>query len=224
MFVIHQVIVWWVVTLSAPLMGTWTMNILRSLGLRDFAEGHQRYLNGPPCFWAYIATGVVLGFLLARSLRDASMVWVWTIPCALMVYAVVAVPTLIPQFVSPEYRAGVGQSRFFHYFGWGCDLGNYCLDQTSITRPFYVSLVYSFASLIALKLTASSDESHGHKWATIVIGALFVLAGIWDCILAVRLSGWNWMFLIFDGVPAAMGLFLILLALLDYSQNSSVTA
>jgi hypothetical protein len=140
MFVAHQVIVLWVVILSAPILTASFLNFTRLFGWKHVRSAYSWILNGTPYFPAHIALGLLLGWLLARSLRDRSMLWVWTLPTFAMGYALAAVPTLAPRLVLSGFQAGVGQSRWFHYFGSGCHLGNYCLDQTSFTRPFLASL------------------------------------------------------------------------------------
>jgi hypothetical protein len=213
MFVVHQMIALWVVIVSAGILTASVLNFLGLLGWHHPRSAYGWLLSANPYFPVQIALALLLGWLLGRSLRDRSMTWVWLFPPVSLGYALVMIPTLIPQFVRPAFQAGIGQSRLSHYFGWGCQSGNYCLDQNSFTRPFYASVAYSLAALIALKtLTRSRRSAIAHYWMVLVAGMLFVAASISDSIQSVRAGGWHWHYLYLEGTPAAMGMYLILLA------------
>jgi hypothetical protein len=214
MFVVHQVIALWVVVVSAPTLTASALNFLRMFGRPQHpTTAYSWLLSGNPYFPAQIALGLLLGWLLGRSLADKSMTWVWVFPAVLLGYALIAVPTVIPRFVLPAFQAGVGQSRWVHYFGWGCQVGNYCLDQTSFTRPFYASLAYSVAALAALKSHAPSrGGAIAQCWILIILGTLFVCAEAYDVLQSVRIGRWDWRYLwIGGGIPTLMGVYLILL-------------
>jgi hypothetical protein len=213
MFIAHQVIVLWVVIVSAGILTASAVNFLHLFGWQHPINTYRWILNGTPYFPAHVLLGLLLGWLLARSLEDRTMIWVWVLPSALMVYALVAIPTLAPRFVLPGFQAGVGQTPWVHYFGRNCQLGNYCIDQTSFTRPFYVSIAYSVAALIALKTLKQSRRSAIIQyWMVLIVGILFVVAVIYDSVQSFRLGGWHWQYLQYEGTPAAMGMYLILLA------------
>jgi hypothetical protein len=224
MFAIHQVIVLWVIVLSAPIIAAQVFNLLRLLGWQRAGSAYHWLVSGNPYFPASVVIALLLGWLLGRSFRDPSMQWIWVVPSAVMLYVLTSIPTLIPNLVRPEFQARVGQSPFLHYFGWNCGLGNYCLDQTSITRPFYTSVAYSLAAMLALKTTRNrSGNTAIHRLTVVLVGALFVMAAVYDCILSVSIGGWNWMYLSVSGVPTAMGLFLILLAVRLRQEGLAVT-
>jgi len=213
MFVVHQVFVLWVVVVSIPILTASALNLLRVFGWQHARSAYSWVLNGTPYFPAHIALALLLGWLLARSLQDRSMLWVWLLPSLTMAYALVAIPTLTPQLVLSGFQAGFGQSPWFHYFGRGCQLGNYCIDQTSFTRPFYASLAYSLAALIALKaFTRSRRNAIVQYWMVLIVGIIFLVAAIYDSVQSIRLAGWRWQYLSIEGTPAAMGIYLILLA------------
>ncbi len=214
MFVVHQVIVSWVVVVSAPILTASVLNFMHLFGWQHVRSVYSWVLIGTPFFPAHVVLGLLLGSLLARSLHERSMLWVWLFPSVAMIYALIAIPTLTPRLVMSGSYAGVVQSRWSHYFGWGCQLGNYCLDQTSFTRPFYASLAYSLAAFVALKTFAWSRRSAlVQYWMVLIVGVIFLVAAIYDTFQSVRLAGWYWQYLPIEGTVAAMGIYLILLAL-----------
>jgi hypothetical protein len=73
------------------------------------------------------------------------MVWVWILPAVLLTYVVAEVRT-----ITPDLTSVLGQSAnpFSHYFGWGCQPKNRCLDQILITLPFYSAIAYSLGGWI----------------------------------------------------------------------------
>jgi hypothetical protein len=220
MFVVHQVIVLWVVVVSTPILTASALNFMHLFGWQRVRSAYYWVLIGTPYFPAHIALGLVLGWLFARSLRDRAMLWVWLFPSFAMGYALVAIPTLTPRLVMSGFQAGVVQSRWSHYFGWGCQLGDYCLDQTSFTRPFYASLAYSLAALVALKtLTRSRRSAIIQYWMVLITGILFLVAATYDSFQSVRPTGWHWQYLSFEGTVAAMGIYLILLAVSTSGQS-----
>ena len=173
MFVMHQVIVLWVIIVSAGILTASALNFMHLFGWQHVSSAYHWILNGTPYFPAHVALGLALGWLLARTLRDRTMLWVWVLPSVLM---------------------------------------GYCVDQTSFTRPFYASLAYSLGALIALKDFARTHRApRTQYWLLLIAGMLFLLAAIYDAVQSVRV-GWHWQYLPLEGTPAAMGLYLILLA------------
>jgi hypothetical protein len=164
MFAMHQVIVFWVVIASAGILAASIFNVLQLFGWLNAKASFNWLFHGIDYFPAFTMLALALGWLLGRSLRDPSMFWVWTFPTLLLVHALVEIPTITPQLVSPAFQAGVGQSRFFHYFGWGCRLGNYCLDQSCFTRPFYAGVAYSLAALAAMKTFKPPPTTPGSRF------------------------------------------------------------
>jgi hypothetical protein len=146
-FIMHRVIALWVVIESASVLAASIFNVLQLFGSLHARTAYHWLFGGNLYFPAHAALALLLGWLLGRCLQDPSMIWVWTFPTLLLGYALAVIPTAIPQLVTPAFQAGVGQSRWVHYFGWGCHLGNYCLDQSSFTRPFYAGVAYSPGSL-----------------------------------------------------------------------------
>jgi hypothetical protein len=105
-------------------------------------------LTETPYFPAQIALGFWSGWFLGKRFRHRSMTYVWVLPLLVLGYAMVAIPTLSPEFTSVLTHQ---QSPFSHYFGWGCQPKNGCIDQLVTTMPFYAAASYSLGALLALK-------------------------------------------------------------------------
>ena len=222
MFVVHQVIVLWVVAVSAPILTASSINFLRLFGWQDARGAYDWILKANPYFPAHIALALLLGWMLGRSLLDRSMLWVWVFPTLLLGYALIAIPTLIPRIVPSAFQAGIGQSRLAHYFGWGCQYGDYCLDQSSFTRPFYASIAYSLTSLIAIKTWSRARRGASIQFLMLlVVGTLFLIAAVCDLVQSVRIGGWRWAYLPLEGTVAGMGMYLMLLAFGTQEKNQS---
>jgi hypothetical protein len=52
-----------------------------------------------------------------------------------------------------------------------------------------------------------------------VVGVIFLVAAMYDSVQSVRLGGWNWQYVTYEGTPAAMGIYLILLAFSTPNQR-----
>jgi hypothetical protein len=211
MFVVYQVIASWAVIASVPTLTASAVNVLRLFGWRNYRSAYTWLISGNPYFPIHIVLGLLLGWLLARSLRDRSMLWVWLLPSILLGYAFVAIPTLTPSHIPFELQAGNGQSRLYHYFGWGCQFVNGCVDQSAFTRPFYASVAYSIGAWLALKTSMHFRCSRIQFWMLLGTGIVFLVATILDSVNWLK-NGWNWMVFVHEATPGSMGLFLMLLA------------
>lgn len=224
-FVIHQVLALWVVTVSAPVITAQVFNVLRLAGWTGADAAYAWAMQGNPWFPAYVCLALFLGWLLCGFLRNRSMLWIWVLPTFFIAYALLAIPTGTPRIVPPEFQAGVGQSRFVHYFGWGCAAGNYCLDQSTFTRLFLIGGSYSLGALLVLKTPFHfSRRSKLYPWIGIIAGTLVLSATSRDFIMTLGIIGWHRSLLIFEGVPAATGLFLILLSITRMRFRATATA
>src|SRR5262249_21927420 len=135
-----------------------------------------------------IVFGLILGWLLGRTLRHRSILWVWAIPFAILCYSVATATVVMPTsvFVSP----GAGQSRFSHYFGWGCRPADRCLDQLLITMPFYSSLAYSLGAALARKTPGYANPKDKRRYlAAAIAGAIVLAAFLIDLAISVLQSG-----------------------------------
>jgi hypothetical protein len=165
-------------------------------------------LSENPYFPVQIIFALILGWLLGRSLHHWSMVWVWVLPLAVLCYSVATARVLIPTSVLAS--PGVGQSRFSHYFGWGCRPVDGCLDQLLITMPFYSSLAYSLGATLARKtLGYAYSESKRHFRAVSAAGIIVLAASVIDLAISTQRSGWHNLYLLLAVTPTGLGVFLL---------------
>lgn len=200
--------------MSAGVVTGLALNLMMLFG-KTYPRGYVSWiLSGRPYFPVQITLGILLGWVFGRHLWHRSMIWVWILPFAYLCYAVIAIPTLTPGSLAPEFQAGVGQSRFSHYFGWGCGPWNRCIDQAAVTVPFYVAAVYSIGGLLARKLSARLHSiANAENGAIFMLGLWFLLGAGCDFYFSAR-SRWNWMLLPLASVPAGIGAYLMLLAVI----------
>jgi hypothetical protein len=153
LFVVHQFVGTWGIAIFAYYLGSSIFEILNLIGRPLSVRSLQWILTETPFFPVQITLGVYFGWVLARRFRHRSMLWVWILPALILCYAVIAVPTLSPQETSVLVQKS---GRLSHYFGWGCQPKDRCLDQLLITMPFYVATAYS----IGARLAFISAEPH----------------------------------------------------------------
>jgi hypothetical protein len=142
-------------------VGTWGIGFLAAFGLFSLFDAVPNFaswkpplrfvhwvLTENPFYPVQIVTGLYFGWLLGRRFHHRSMLWIWILPLAILIYAFAATPTVSP-WASILIRPDTVQSRLSYYFGWGCQPRARCLDQLLITMPFYASVAYSFGALLA---------------------------------------------------------------------------
>jgi hypothetical protein len=142
-------------------VGTWGIAFLAAFGLFSLFDVLSNFANWKPSLrfvhWVLtenpfypvqIVVGLYFGWLLGRRFNHRSMLWIWILPLAILIYAFAATPTLSP-WASILAQPSTVQSRLSYYFGWGCQPRARCLDQLLITMPFYASVAYSFGALLA---------------------------------------------------------------------------
>jgi hypothetical protein len=117
------------VAYSAPLLYGQIANLTLVIGWTYPALHRYLILTENPYFPVQITIGLILGWLMGTSLQRRSMLWVWVLPFLFLCYAVAYLPTISPLLPSMLLHAGVTQSRLSHYFGWGCQLKDRCMDQ-----------------------------------------------------------------------------------------------
>lgn len=212
MFVMYQVIGIWVTLKVAPNLTASALNFLHLFGRQHVRADYYWILGGTPFFPVQVGVGLVFGWILGRHLRDKSMRWVWVLPFAVLCYAFVTIPTLNPEPLA--LQAGVGQSRWAHYFGWGCQsVPNNCIDQEVFTAPFYAGTAFSIAAFAAEELTENASPATIPQFAFVLaVGIIILLGAVYDFVQSVRMIAFQWMILPFEALPAAMGAYLILLA------------
>ena len=110
--------------------------------------------------------------------------------------------------------AGIGESRWKHYFGWGCGGVHPCFDQAAITLLFYAAAAYSIGALLARKILKHRHlASRREFWTFVITGFIFVLISALELALTIR-QGWKSIYLGVVMMPLAIGGFLILYAVL----------
>ncbi len=148
-FLMHQLISTVGVLAFASLLGTMSYEMLGQIGLPIRMRFVHWILTETPYFPVQIALGFFWGCLFGYRFKQKSMVWVWIIPGLLLGYAVVAVRTLTPDLTSV---LGYSANPLSHYFGWGCQPKNRCLDQILVTAPFYSATAYSIGGWLGRRM------------------------------------------------------------------------
>jgi hypothetical protein len=153
-FLMHQLISTEGVVVFAAILGTTMFEILRQVGLPVQMRFVHWILTETPYFPVQIGLGFFWGWLLGRRFRHGSMVWVWILPGVLLTYVVAEVRT-----ITPDLTSVLGQSAnpFSHYFGWGCQPKNRCLDQILVTLPFYSAIAYSLGGWIGQRMATTPN-------------------------------------------------------------------
>jgi len=162
----------WVLTFAAhQLVGTWGMAFFAafalgslvdlipdSLAWKPFMRFFHWILTENPFYPVQIIAGLYAGWRLGLRYQHKSMFWVWLMPLALLLYAVLTGFVLIPELSSILARPLTFRDRISHYFGWGCQPRAHCLDQLIITMPFYASVSYSLGALLARRRTRTTPR------------------------------------------------------------------
>ena len=107
----------------------------------------SQVLTGTPYFPVQIVVALLLGWLISDIFGHESMLWIWVLPYAWLVYDFARLPSLVGMTF---------QARFSHFFGWGCRPEYHCIDQTGVTLPFYAAVAYSIGALLARKMPMHS--------------------------------------------------------------------
>ncbi|HXQ25725.1 MAG TPA: hypothetical protein VN822_04890 [Candidatus Acidoferrales bacterium] len=214
-FTVHQFLGTYGIMFVAPYILVSAGDFLQLFG-RQFPMAYTYWiLTGTPYFPVQILLGLLLGWLIGRHFQHRVMTWIWIIPLIYLLYAFIAVPTFTPNLTPPDFQAGVGESRLSHYFGWGCQPVNHCMDQTTVTLPFYISLSYCLGALLARKIRGRFQRPNPrHFWIYLVVGLFFLAAFCSELRQLVELfrqgGQWHWAYLQPLVVVAGAGGFLIL--------------
>ena len=173
----------------------------------------SRVLTGTPYFPVQIAIGLLFGWLISDLFGHESMLWIWVLPYAWLVYDFVRLPTVLGMTF---------QARFSHFFGWGCRPENHCIDQTGVTLPFYAAVAYSIGALFARKIPTRSTATRRKIAVLVFIVGIVILADEVvgfvfhrKSIMAMVPPGWGWQWIVLPGVvlDSGIGVCLILFAL-----------
>jgi hypothetical protein len=149
-FAMEQFIAWLGVPIVAGVGFGLGSDIARVFGRTLTSRESGLLLTGTPFFPMDIFVGLFLGWWLQALLRQRSMVWVWILPFVVLSAAVVLQPHFTPDVFRFRYPSVLEPgSRLSHFFGWGCQPRNHCLDQMFVTMPFYSAPAYSVGAFWA---------------------------------------------------------------------------
>lgn len=212
LFILHQYIGTLGITILSAYLTAYVFDLLRVFGKSFPAKTMYWILTGTPYYPVQISLGLLLGWLIGRRVRHRAMLWVWILPLAYLSVAVVAIPTLVPNWIPPAYQAGVGESRWKHYFGWGCGGLHPCFDQAAITLLFYAAAAYTIGALLARKIPKRDrPASRRESWIFVIGGFLFVFISVFEWVQAIQ-QGWKAIYLGLVAMPLGIGAFLLLYA------------
>ena len=153
-FVLHQIMATYGVALLASYLGTIAFDLISSF-YRPFSMRSIHWiLTETPYFPVQICFGLYCGWFVGHRVPQKFMTRVWVLPAVLLSYCVSFVPTINPRLTSMLYRT---EGPLSHYFGWGCNPQNRCLDQILVTLPFYVAVAYSVGAWLARKMLTRSE-------------------------------------------------------------------
>lgn len=206
-----------IASLAVPMLATYltgyAFDILRLVGKTYPAQTLYEVLSGTPYFPVQIFIGVMVGWVVSRYFFRPIMLWVWILPFAFLVYAFAAIPTLFPNITAPEFQVGIAQSRFSHYFGWGCRPTNHCPDQLFVTLPFYAAGSYSLGALAGATLFKGCRLKTSVLFWLLLFGGILLWIAFFSELLEIARVGWNLIYLPVLVVALAGGAFLILWAM-----------
>jgi hypothetical protein len=145
-FVVHQIVategVIWFTVLSVFILRRAIVVISGSEDSQAL-RGIHWLMVGNPVFPVHVVVALWIGYKFFARFPQTVMFWVWVLPCFVLTYAVVMIPTLSPWSASVLNQH---QGRFAHYFGLGCRSDDFCFDQFTITLPFYTSVAYTIGA------------------------------------------------------------------------------
>ena len=160
-FVFHQFIGTWGIAFLAAFGLFSLLDVLPSfVNQKPFLRFVHWVLTGNPFYPVQIVVGLYFGWLLGRRFHHRSMVWIWILPLAILIYSFATTPVLSP-WESLLSRPTTVQSRLSYYFGWGCQTRARCLNQLVITMPFYASVAYSVGALLARNRFTKDQRTSG---------------------------------------------------------------
>jgi hypothetical protein len=218
-FVLHQYIGTLGIVVLAGFLVAYVFDVLQLFGKQVPSHIMFWILTGTPYYPVQIGLGLLLGWSIGRRVQHRAMLWVWILPLAYLTYAIIAIATLVPQLIPPEYQAGVGETRFKHYFGWGCGDVHPCFDQNAITVLFYVAAAYSIGALLARKVpTRLPSNSPAEIWKSLTLAFVFLFVTVLEIVLTVR-QGWISSYLPLVVTPAGISAFMMLYAFMLHRQS-----
>jgi hypothetical protein len=156
LFVAHQVAATFGVAIFAYLLGISVLDMAAIFGTAHSMRPLHYILTETPYFPVQTALGFWSGWSLGKRLHHRAMIYVWAIPVLILTYAFFFIRSISPGFSSVLAQE---PSRFAHYFGWGCQPKDRCVDQIVVTMPFYAASAYSLGAWLAFKKKPSSENN-----------------------------------------------------------------
>jgi hypothetical protein len=150
-FIGHQFASTFGVAFFASLLGISFHDVWSKLGAKYTMRPVYFILTETPYFPVQITLGLWFGWLLRRRFGHRSMNYVWVLPSLLLCSAI-----LLFWARNDAYASVFADkpSLWSHYFGWGCQPKNRCLDQLFFTMPLYAATSYSIGSWFASRVSA----------------------------------------------------------------------
>jgi len=148
-FLMHQFLGTWGVAVFAYFAGSSIFDLAYMFGRNYSMRSLHWILTETPFFPAQVVLGLYSGWKLNGWLKHRSMLYVWILPALILFYCLIAEPNLTSQNISVLAR---NENSLSHYFGWGCQPRDHCLDQLLVTMPFYAATAYSIGAWLSLSL------------------------------------------------------------------------
>jgi hypothetical protein len=210
-FILHQYIATLGIDIFAGFLVAYCFDVLGLFGKHFPPKIIFWILTGTPYYPVQIGLALLLGWSIGRRVQQKAMLWVWVLPLTYLVYALIAIPTLVPNWIPPRYQAGVGESRFKHYFGWGCGGVHPCFDQNAITVLFYIAAAYSIGALLARTVPKRFRSNKTEIWKSLTVAFIFAFIAVLEIVLTLR-QGWKPAYLTLLVTPAGISAFTMLYA------------
>jgi hypothetical protein len=218
-FGLHQFIGMYGIPFTAPLVFSLGFKFLLLFG-HSYSRREFYSKIETPYFPVQVAFALVLGWLLGRSLRHKSLLWVWVLPLAILCYSFITVPISVLEQTSILAQL---QARLSHFLGVGCRPALHCLDQVTVTLPFYSSLAYSTGAFLARKTTQpSTAASRTLTLAVMSAGLIIILSLAIDLMFSNRQSGWHSTYWFIMATPLGLGAYLLYVSSTIWHQYQTV--
>jgi hypothetical protein len=147
-FLIHQFLSTWGLFIAVPMVLVFFIELGLHFGLKVYMTQIDWLLYGTPVFPLHLATALIVGWVLAGTLRERAMLWVWVLPFVSCCTSQIGYPLLARGF-SADYRF-LAYSGFFEY-SWG-RLGTHSLQQVVGIALLYTAIAYSVGGLLAFRV------------------------------------------------------------------------
>jgi hypothetical protein len=163
-----------------------------------------------PYFAVQVLVSLMLGLLLGARTPTQFTAWVWALPLAILLYALIFAPVLSFELASIFDRPDLS-SRLSHYLGYECRPSVHCMDQVFFTLPFYCAVAFSVGASMSRKRSGYFRVRGKVQSVTLtILGSVILFALAAELLLSWR-AGLRWSFLV-GVVPLSTGTFLLILA------------